>query len=65
MRATQLLELLGIKFWTQRHIDIINHFIESGEKDVKKLLDQLGEWDSDDLKKAEHWMEHKEKTIFY
>lgn len=54
--AENLLKLLGVKNYTQRHLKIINDFLESGEEDVKKLLTQLGGWDSNDLKQAEHWM---------
>lgn len=49
-----LLKALGIQNYThreitksrqhfliQRHLKIVNDFIESGEKDVKKLLNQL------------------------
>ena len=54
--AENLLRLLGVQNYTQRHIQIINDFLKSGEEDVKKLLDQLGGWDSDDLKQAENWM---------
>ena len=54
--AENLLRLLGVQNYTQRHIQIINDFLESGEEDVKKLLDQLGGWDSNDLKRAEDWM---------
>jgi len=55
--AENLLRLLGVQNYTQRHIQIINDFIKSGDEDVKKLLDQLGGWDSNDLKQAELWME--------
>lgn len=55
--AENLLRLLGVQNYTQRHIKLINDFIQSGEEDVKKLLDQLGGWDSTDLKRAEEWME--------
>lgn len=54
--AENLLRLLGIQNYTQRHIQIINDFLVSGEEDVKKLLDQLGGWDNNDLKQAELWM---------
>lgn len=54
--AEYLLKLLGVKNYTPRHLKIINDFLESGEEDVKKLLDQLGGWDSGDLKIAEDWM---------
>ena len=54
--AENLLRLLGVQNYTQRHLKIINDFLASGEEDVKKLLDQLGKWDSNDLKRAEDWM---------
>jgi len=54
--AENLLKLLGVQNYTERHIKIINDFIKSGEEDVKKLLDQLGGWDNNDLKLAENWM---------
>lgn len=54
--AETLLRLLGVQNYTQRHLKIINDFMASGEEDVKKLLDQLGRWDSNDLKSAEKWM---------
>ena len=55
--AEILLKLLGVKKYTQRHLSIINDFLESGEEDVKKLLDKLGDWDSKDLVIAEKWMD--------
>ena len=57
--AQNLLKLLGVKNYTQRHIQLINDFLKSGEEDVKKLLDQLGSWDSNDLKQAEDWINIK------
>lgn len=54
--AEGLLKLLGVKTYTQRHIQIINDFIASKETDVKKLLDELGGWDDNDLTQAELWM---------
>ena len=55
--AENLLRLLGVQNYTQRHIQIINDFIKIDDENVKKLLDQLGGWDSDDLKQAELWMQ--------
>lgn len=57
--AENLLTMLGVQNFTTRHVKIINDFLQSGEDDVKKLLDQLGEWDSEDLKRAEVWMKLK------
>lgn len=51
-----LLKALGIQNYTQRHLKIVNDFLESGEKDIKKLLDQLGGWDEGDLKNAENYL---------
>lgn len=54
--AENLLKLLGVSYFTERHVNIINNFLQSGEEDVKKLLDKLGGWDSKDLAIAEQWM---------
>lgn len=54
--AEELLRILEVKNYTARHIKIINDFIKSEEKNVKKLLDQLGGWDNDDFRRAEIWM---------
>lgn len=54
--AENLFKLLGVQNYTPRHIQLVNDFIKSGEEDVKKLLDQLGGWDSKDLAQAELWM---------
>ena len=56
--AENLLKLLGVQNYTQRHLKIIDDFLASGEEDVKKLLDQLGGWDINDLKRAEEWMSY-------
>ncbi len=53
--AKKLLEELGVVNYTQRHLDIINEFIESGSDDIKGLLSSLGSWDAADLSTAEDW----------
>ena len=55
-REQQLLRLLGVKYYTYRHLFIIKDFLATGEKDVKILLNQLGNWNDDDLKIAQEWM---------
>lgn len=54
-KAENLLASLGVKNYTERHIKIIDDFLSKGKTDVKKLLDDLGGWDEDDLKIAEIW----------
>jgi hypothetical protein len=54
--AETLLNRLGVLNCTKRHIQIINDFIESNETDAKKLLDQLGGWDKNDLVITENWL---------
>lgn len=62
--AENLLKSLGVQNYTNRHIRIINDFLQSGEQDVKKCLDKLGSWDNADLEKAKQWMKSgTKKTI--
>ena len=55
--AEDLLRKLGITRCTQRHFQIIDDFVKSGEQDCKKLLDNLGGWDANDLRITEEWLE--------
>jgi len=50
-----LLFELGMEYYTDRHVSIIENFIASGEKNCTKLLDQLGSWNQDDLIIARGW----------
>lgn len=54
--AEGLLLKLGVTNYTNRHLQIINDFLASGETDCKKLLNQLGGWDANDLAIAERWL---------
>jgi hypothetical protein len=56
-KAEELLNKLGVKSYTKRHLNIINEFLLYNEFDCRKLLDQLGRWDANDLKIAEAWRE--------
>ena len=47
--STELLMKLGVTHATRRHLKIVDDFLESGDTDAKKLLDQLGGWDERDL----------------
>ena len=47
--AESLLTQLGVRNCTQRHLNIVNEFLKSGETDATELLDQLGGWDTSDL----------------
>jgi hypothetical protein len=60
MKAEILLIRLGVGAYTQRHIKIIETFLESGETDAKKLLDQLGGWDENDLSITEKFLTENE-----
>ena len=53
-----LLNKLGVTNYTKRHLQIINDFLTSGETDCKKLLDNLGGWDANDLKITEDWFKN-------
>ena len=55
MTAEGLLQRLGIMNCTKRHLHIINEFIANKETDCKKLLDNLGGWDANDLAICERW----------
>lgn len=55
MTAEGLLHRLGITYYTERHLHIINEFIINKETDCKKLLNELGSWDANDLDICEHW----------
>jgi len=57
--AEGLLRRLGLTHYTARHLQIINDFLASGETDCKKLLDELGGWDDNDLKITELWFKQK------
>lgn len=54
--AEGLLTKLGVMNYTERHLQIINNFLTSGETDYENLLDQLGEWDANDLAITECWL---------
>ena len=47
--ALRLLESLGIKYCTKRHLDIILEELKSQKPNAKKLLDKLGSWNENDL----------------
>ncbi|NQY54624.1 MAG: hypothetical protein HRT42_13750 [Campylobacteraceae bacterium] len=53
--AEGLLQKLGVINFTKRHLQIINKFIANEKIDCKKLLDELGEWDANDLAICESW----------
>ena len=55
MKSLKLLEMLGIKNYTQRHVAIIDNHIYDGESTEKKVLDALGEWDEKDLAIFREW----------
>lgn len=57
--AEGLLTRLGVMNCTKRHLQIINDFLVSGETDCKKLLDQLGDWDTNDLTITERWLNER------
>jgi hypothetical protein len=57
--AEGLLNKLGVMNCTKRHLQIINDFLASGETDCKKLLDQLGGWDANDLAITERWLNER------
>lgn len=52
----ELLLKLGIINCTIRHLQIVTDFLNSGETDVKILLDSLGSWDENDLIIAEEFL---------
>jgi len=54
--ASGLLSKLGIENCTVKHLNIINIFLNSGSRDARMLLDQLGDWDDKDLKIAEEYL---------
>lgn len=56
MKSTELLLKLGITRATTRHLKIVDDFLESGETDAKKLLDNLGSWDKTDLLITERFL---------
>ena len=55
-KDTDLLIKLGLTHYTKRHLQLINDFIKSDEKDCKILLDKLGAWNANDLAITEHWL---------
>ena len=57
-RELDLLEQLGIAFYTERHLNAITNFIENSEKDnmnCEDLLTKLGTWDDNDLEITIEW----------
>ena len=57
MTAGILLQKLGAKSYTKRHLHIIEEFIANEETDCEKLLNQLGSgWDNNDLTICEGWI---------
>ncbi len=62
-RAAELLKRLGLTHCTQRHLQLIVDFVESGEKDCKVLLDKLGGWDANDLAITERWLNEASVSI--
>jgi len=60
-----LLFELGIQHYTKRHVDAITDFVESGNTDCTRLLDQLGAWDQNDLIITEGWFNgiEREETV--
>ncbi len=52
---------MGMPSYTRRHCQIVEDFIESKEKDVKILLNKLGDWDNNDLKIAESYFNQENK----
>ena len=57
--AEKLLTKLGVMIYTKRHLQIINDFLATEETDCKKLLDQLGGWDANDLVITERWLNER------
>jgi predicted metal-dependent HD superfamily phosphohydrolase len=64
--AENLLKILGIKFFTARHVHIIDDCLEKqksghyhNDEHVKKMLDQLGEWNAKDLTITKDWINEK------
>jgi hypothetical protein len=55
-KATELFRMLGLTHCTKRHLQIVDDFVKTGEKDCKILLDQLGGWDVNDLVITERWL---------
>jgi hypothetical protein len=54
--AENLLNQLGIVNCTERHLQIVNNFLDSKDTNIKILLDQLGEWTQKDLKIVESFL---------
>lgn len=55
-RSEQLLNRLGVSRFTENLVNLVDDFLESGEKDCKKLLNHFGEWDENDLVIVEHFV---------
>jgi len=50
IEALNLMSKLGITSYTQRHLNIVLHFLKNGSENAEELLDNLGDWDEKDLK---------------
>lgn len=62
-KVEELFTMLGIKYYSARHIRIVADFIDSKQTDILKLLDKLGEWDNSDLLNAEKWFKNLKKEL--
>lgn len=52
----ELLLKLGVTHCTQRHITIIQDYLDAGRQNAGGLLIQLGSYDDNDLKITEAWL---------
>lgn len=56
-KAIEFLAVLGITNCTSRHVSLVSEFLTKGDfSNVESLLDELGGWDSVDLKKANEFL---------
>lgn len=55
-QAIVLLKLLGIKTCTKRHLQGMQDFKLTGNKDAEQLLTSLGTWDETDLQIADEFI---------
>jgi hypothetical protein len=57
-KIIELLLKLGINYYTESHIRVIDDFLKSNNRDITVLLDTLGTWDTSDLLVAQVWFKN-------
>jgi hypothetical protein len=57
-KSIKLLAKLGVANCTQRHLQIVDKFLNGDKKEPEAFLDELGGWDENDLKITKEFIEN-------